>query len=425
MVRRIWVQRPGASATLVSVGDDDLVDDVRDAILAKYSNSLGRTYDAPDISLRLVTRLDPEGSQQFERTLRPDEHVLQLIEHHFPGGQKAQEALIIDTPRSRVAATSVASVSTPGSRSARSPGQLPQPASPAVSNGSSSHRTLRTSRNIGPTFTYPHYEEDESVEEVGDAVEVPNPVPSTQPPLSHAAISRQRAAPSRQHSGQSELSKSKLDHKSHKSARKAPPVHRLSSELLDTVPPINVLIVEDNLISRRVLERKMKELGVRTETATDGQIAVEKWRATGFHLVLMDINMDIMDGLAATKEIRRLEKANGIGVYPDSAIGTPLEQPVSQNITENEKGNAKAGRDVSREDKLPIVEGLFHSPVIIVALTAGSLDSDRDAALAAGCNDFITKPPDYAWLQQKVKEWGCMQALTDFDGWKRWRDKAM
>ena len=44
--RKIWVKRPGSSATLVQIREDDLVDDVRDMILRKYANSLGRNFDA-------------------------------------------------------------------------------------------------------------------------------------------------------------------------------------------------------------------------------------------------------------------------------------------------------------------------------------------------------------------------------------------
>jgi osomolarity two-component system response regulator SSK1 len=44
--------------------------------------------------------------------------------------------------------------------------------------------------------------------------------------------------------------------------------------------------------------------------------------------------------------------------------------------------------------------------------------------LAAGCNDFLTKPVNFVWLERKVKEWGCMQALIDFDGWRKWKDFA-
>ena len=111
----------------------------------------------------------------------------------------------------------------------------------------------------------------------------------------------------------------------------------------------------------------------------NGRDAVTKWREGGFHLVLMDIQLPVMNGLDATKEIRRLERVNSIGVFSNSASRKPTF------------GNG-AGVDgtVEGEDNL-MNTALFKSPVIIVALTASSLQSDRHEALAAGCNDFLTK----------------------------------
>jgi CheY-like chemotaxis protein len=103
----------------------------------------------------------------------------------------------------------------------------------------------------------------------------------------------------------------------------------------------------------------------------NGQEAVNQWRTGGFHLVLMDIQLPVMNGLEATKEIRRLEALNGIGVFS----GSPID--VIQ------AGKAADSDNLEKE--------LFKSPVIIVALTASSLQSDRHEALAAGCNDFLTK----------------------------------
>ena len=114
----------------------------------------------------------------------------------------------------------------------------------------------------------------------------------------------------------------------------------------------------------------------------NGQEAVKKWRGGGFHLVLMDIQLPIMNGLEATKEIRRLERVNNIGVFSNSASSTPT----FPNGEEPEDDAGKAGE----EDNL-MNTALFKSPVIIVALTASSLQSDRHEALAAGCNDFLTK----------------------------------
>ena len=122
----------------------------------------------------------------------------------------------------------------------------------------------------------------------------------------------------------------------------------------------------------------MKRLNVRWHTAMNGRDAVSKWRAGGFHLVLMDIQLPVMNGLDATKEIRRLERVNGIGVFADKVGDKP--------------GGNREGEALKAEgdDRLENQES-FKSPVIIVALTASSLQSDRHEALAAGCNDFLTK----------------------------------
>lgn len=110
----------------------------------------------------------------------------------------------------------------------------------------------------------------------------------------------------------------------------------------------------------------------------------------------MDIQLPVMDGIAATKEIRKMEKNNKIGVFPST--------PMSES---------------SRSIEAVPAASPFRSAVIIVALTASSLQTDRVNALAAGCNDFLTKPVSLKWLEKKTVEWGCMQALIDFDGWRR------
>ncbi|TKA66145.1 hypothetical protein B0A49_08209, partial [Cryomyces minteri] len=210
----------------------------------------------------------------------------------------------------------------------------------------------------------------------------------------------------------------------------------LPTSLLDSsVPPINVLIVEDNIINLKLLEAFMKRLKVRWQTAMNGQIAVQKWRTGGFHLVLMDIQLPIMSGLEATKEIRRLERVNGVGVFSNAsasalASASKRKADAAKRAAEGEVDgddaaiDADANGELGEQDKLQENAGLFKSPVIIVALTASSLQSDRHEALAVGCNDFLTKPVNFVWLERKVKEWGCMQALIDFDGWRKWKDFA-
>lgn len=103
--------------------------------------------------------------------------------------------------------------------------------------------------------------------------------------------------------------------------------------------------------------------------------------------------MPVMDGIQATKEIRRLEKQNA-GGFPS----TPQ--------SEGQRTPSEASTD-SRSASTP----QYRSSVIIVALTASSLQADRVAALAAGCNDFLTKPVSLEWLNNKIIEWGSIKAL--------------
>lgn len=101
MPKKIWVKRPGASPTRVEVAEDDLVDNVRDVILRKYANSLGRSIDSPDITLRILSREPHNKNIPAERTLSPDESIIQTLELYYPGGQTVDEALLIDVPARR------------------------------------------------------------------------------------------------------------------------------------------------------------------------------------------------------------------------------------------------------------------------------------------------------------------------------------
>ena len=119
----------------------------------------------------------------------------------------------------------------------------------------------------------------------------------------------------------------------------------------------------------------------------NGKEAVSVWRTGGFHLVLMDIQLPVMNGLDATKEIRRLEALNRIGVLSGSPLGGFRRLDLNGSGVDGDI----VDEELKSEDRLEDVEAMFKSPVIIVALTASSLQSDRHQALAAGCNDFLTK----------------------------------
>ncbi|KAJ3343914.1 ssk1 response regulator receiver [Gonapodya sp. JEL0774] len=144
-------------------------------------------------------------------------------------------------------------------------------------------------------------------------------------------------------------------------------------------PPVNVLIVEDNTINQTILSTFLKKRGIFCAVAANGKEAVEKWREGKFHLVLMDILMPIMNGIEATVQIRDIERERR-----------------------------------EHRSRLGTFTGYHAASVVIVALTASTSPSDRDAALAAGCNDYLTKPVNLPWLEKKIIEWGSMQALIDF-----------
>ncbi|KAG7130418.1 Response regulator mcs4 like protein [Verticillium longisporum] len=489
VTRKIWVKRAGASATLITINEDDLVDDVRDMILKKYTNSLGRHFDAPDLTLRIFPR-----EERQERLLGPEEPMGRTIDAYFPGGQTVDEALVIDIPTRRtprpsprgavshptavyyahdtgrpseagegyfppVGAIPSPNLEVPGAAPNGGPppphaihiqhtGHLPHSISilgtgqvpPIPSPGRSHAYKTRPNRpqlgrthtssptfingvpsNVGgPPTAHPVHSSfhprlppsrTQSNASAESAAIVPPAPPLATPPAPEipSAIQRISTPPPRIASPRPSSARP--------ARKKIAPAHPVlpAGMLAGGVPPINVLIVEDNPINLKLLEAFVKRLKVRWKTAMNGRDAVKKWKGGGFHLVLMDIQLPIMNGLDATKEIRRLERVNSIGVFSSSASGV-----FSGSVTSEPEGTEG---DIEDKDRLANIE-LFKSPVIIVALTASSLQSDRHEALAAGCNDFLTKPVNFVWLERKVMEWGCMQALIDFDGWRQWKDFA-
>ena len=126
------------------------------------------------------------------------------------------------------------------------------------------------------------------------------------------------------------------------------PVPEISSSSLS----LRILLVEDNRVNQRVAMTMLAKMGHQVELATNGLEAVEQWRRSDFDLIFMDVQMPVMTGLQATMQIRR-EEATGA-----------------------------------------------HVP--IVAMTASAMSEERERCLAAGMDDFISKPVSYQVIQQMI-----------------------
>jgi CheY-like chemotaxis protein len=113
-----------------------------------------------------------------------------------------------------------------------------------------------------------------------------------------------------------------------------------------------ILLVEDNEMNRDMLSRRLEKRGYEVVLAVDGEDGVAKARSEAPALILMDMSLPGIDGWEATRRIRADAQTKAVPV---------------------------------------------------IALTAHALTSDRDSALAAGCDDFDTKPVEFARLLAKIE----------------------
>ena len=113
-----------------------------------------------------------------------------------------------------------------------------------------------------------------------------------------------------------------------------------------------ILLIEDNEMNRDMLSRRLVKRGYEVVVAVDGREGVAKARAESPALVLMDMSLPVLDGWEATRELRA--------------------DPATRSIP-------------------------------VIALTAHAMAGDREKALAAGCDDFDTKPIELERLLRKIE----------------------
>ncbi len=114
---------------------------------------------------------------------------------------------------------------------------------------------------------------------------------------------------------------------------------------------LHILIAEDNLINQKLAVRLLQKQGHTSTVANTGREALEAWTQQSFDAILMDMMMPEMDGLEAAMAIREREKTTGT-----------------------------------------------HIPII--AITANAMMGDRDKCLAAGMDEYISKPVDVTKLYE-------------------------
>jgi two-component system sensor histidine kinase/response regulator len=131
-----------------------------------------------------------------------------------------------------------------------------------------------------------------------------------------------------------------------------------------------VLLAEDNRINQEVVCNMLDSLGCRVDIVHNGRQAVEARARASYDLILMDCQMPQMDGFAATQAIREYE----------AQLSVPRNQFPARKESSQEPPLTLDGR------QLPT----FRIPII--ALTANAIEGDRERCLAAGMNDYLSKP---------------------------------
>jgi signal transduction histidine kinase len=112
---------------------------------------------------------------------------------------------------------------------------------------------------------------------------------------------------------------------------------------------VRVLAAEDNLVNQKVLKAIVEPMDVELAMVGDGRAAVEAWRDGGFDVILMDIQMPVMDGIAAAKAIRAAEKTEGRPRTPILALtANALVHQVEEYLAAGMDGHVAKPIEISK-----------------------------------------------------------------------------
>lgn len=136
-----------------------------------------------------------------------------------------------------------------------------------------------------------------------------------------------------------------------------------------------VLVVEDNLVNQKLAVRMVEKLGYQPDVVDNGQEALTALKKGAYAAILMDCQMPVMDGYEATKNIREGEAAA-------ASDETRTERDTPSNIASS---------------------SIPHIPII--AVTANAMQGDRERCLAAGMDDYLSKPIKLDELRTALARW--------------------